>query len=224
MKKFLGVLLSLGICLLGASFAGAETFDSNSGVIAGDWNYWPWGDADNLRYQLWFSDSMLGDFNGTISSITHFISTQGNVGAAYTMKIYASTTPVAGGGLSAYDLDGNHGANKTLIYDATYVRPADYAFTIDVDNVFNYSGSGNLLLDYVFLDTTGVGHSYDGPTMQAVDANSDFYRVTSHALEGNVVYDWGAIRTQINAVPEPASMLMLAGGLLGIAGFRRRKN
>ena len=206
--------------------AEADIFDTNDYIFADQGNYWPWGDARNLRYQLWFSNDMLSDegFSGKLTSISHFIAYDSKA-ASYDFDVYASNTAVEA---LTTDFDANHGSDKTLIFSGNAALPGSGSqFLINVNPVFIYNGKSNLLIDYVFKRFYGIGNDYGGPTWEAVNPNSDFLRVTSHADEGDVVYDWGALRTQLNAtpVPEPISstLFLLGAGALGLRKFRRKK-
>jgi hypothetical protein len=183
-----------------------------------------------VRYQLWLSEAMLSGHSGVLSSITHPIydDPTGKVGiASYDLDVYVSTTPLGTADLTI-DGDSNHGPDKTLVFSGTVAYTDVTAIKITVDPMFSYGGSGNLLIDYVFSGFTNVG-TYDGPLMQAVDANFDFWRVTSHTKEGDGVLEWGAIRTilefQDAVVPEPCTLLVWTG--LGAAGsvmvWRRKR-
>jgi hypothetical protein len=205
---------------------GATIFDSNTVDPATTGNYWPWGDNRNTRYQLWFSQSSLSAFSGTIATITHYAENgdPGNLGTStYTLNIYASTTPATIAGLSSANPESNHGADKTLVFSGTITSAP--TLVIDISDVFLFNNSGNLLLDYQFSSFTGVGASYDGPTFQASNSggsSSDFARVTAHASEGAGVYTWGAIRTQLEFIPEPSSSLLCVVGTTGLLLRRRR--
>lgn len=230
MKKMgLVGLVSFLLLMSPVSFAGAVTFDSNDHVFASNENFWPWGDADNTRYQLWLSDDMLSGYSGVISSITHFTSPydSDNIGSAsYNLDVWISTTGVESTGLSDTSKDANHGLDKTLVFsgDISLLGPT---LTIDINDVFSYMGYGNLLIDYVFNSFTNVGNFYDGPTWQSVGDNVNFYRVTEHNDEGSAVLDDGAIRTQLefntSPVPEPSTLFLLGFGLAGLAGITRKK-
>ncbi|MBW7850630.1 MAG: tandem-95 repeat protein [Rhodospirillales bacterium] len=177
----------------GQEITSGGTFDSNEAVNAYDDNYWPWGDADTTRYQLWIAAETLEDYAGVVREIRHFAESSDT--NAYDLQIYMSSWGPDSDLLNASDLDANHGENRTLVFDGT-VNLAGTQLTIDIDDVFTYTG-GNLLIDYVFGNFDGVGNFYDGPLWQAVDTNSVLYRVADHAVEGPDVLDWGAIRTEL---------------------------
>jgi len=216
----------LAIAILHGTIVQATTFDTNSEVFASNYNYWPFGDAKNQRYQLWFSQNMMSGYSGTVTSISHFVDGDSR-NSSYYVDIYASSTNLDSASLSSMSLDSNSGSDRTLIFSGITDLNSQSTLSIDVNPVFTYNGNGNLLLDYIFYSFNGVGDYYDGPTMQAVGYNSDFYRVTSHAGEGSDVLDWGAIRTEINfdnasQVPEPSSIVLLGLGIAGIGFLRKR--
>ncbi len=226
--KILGVII-FSFVVFAPKQADAFIFDTNDTIFASDENYWPWGDANNLRYQLWFSQDMMSGSAGVIESLRHFISDGDDRSATYDLDIYFSTTDVDSGSLSADDLDSNHGVNRTLVYSDLLDLTGDGTLFIDVEDIFDYDGSGNLLVDYIFFGFDGVDFDYDGPQWEAVDDNEDFFRVTNNDDEGNSVYEWGAIRTQIGfadnqtgVIPEPASMLLLGSGLMGLIRLRKK--
>lgn len=205
--------------------AHAAVYDSNDYVPATTENYWPFGDANNTTYQLLFSQNILPGVSGYITEISHFVASDlGKLGsAAWNVDVYLSTTAVGPDDLNADVPTSNHGANRTQVFSG-WVNLTDPKLTIDVADTFVYDGSGNLLVEYVFHDFEGVGEYYDGPTWQSVNDNSDFYRVTQNSAEGNVVYDWGAIRTELvtTPVPEPETYAMLGLGLGALMLARRR--
>lgn len=231
MRYPIALWVSVAISLAAASRSPADTvFDTNTVTPATQSNYWPWGDANNTRYQLWISKSSLSGITGVLDSITQFANNETNLGAVYSLDVYASTTSVASGALSSSNLDGNDGANKTLVFSGNKTFDSS-TFTIDVNHNFIYDGSGNLLLDFIFHSYTGVARTYDGPLFQAMESNPDFFRVTSNNLEGNAVWDWGTLRTQLDfepaasTVPEPASITLVGACVVSLCGYgwRRRK-
>ena len=223
MKKT--ILLILAALLVVSAFgpARASTFDTNNTVFANSQNYWPWGDARNQRYQLWFSQSMMTGYTGDITSIRQFVYGSNTSDSSYNVNIYASTTSVVSGSLDADNPDDNRGANNTLIFSGNLDLNSLSTLTIIPTSSFNFDGSGNLLLDFIFNSFTGVGDFYDGPIFQAVSDNSDFVRVINHATEGNHVYRYSALRTEIQfgAAPLSPSIIFLGSGLLCLLGYRR---
>jgi hypothetical protein len=226
MTRFRLVAVAIIVLASQGAIVGATPFDTNDTVLAVTENYWPWGDAENTRYQLWLSEGMLAGHSGVITSIRHFVADAADkVGlASWALDVYLSTTSVTAGGLSAVSPDANHGADKTLVFSGS-VSLTSLVLTLDVLDIFSYGGSGNLLIDYVFSSFTGIGAFYDGPTWEAVPSNGDLLRVTNHLGEGNTVYDWGADRTalEFEPVPEPATLLLLGSGLCATARRRRRR-
>lgn len=209
-----------------APLAHATVFDTNSVVPATTENYWPFGDADNTLYQLWFSQSALTGTTGIVTELSHFVGNDfGKLGsAAWNVNIYLSTTSVSSAGLNADDPASNHGSNRTQVFSG-WVNLTDPKLTIDIDDSFVYDGSGNLLLEYNLHEYTGVSGGYSGPTWQSVNENSDFVRVTQNLVEGNTFYPWGALRTELvtTPVPEPETYAMLGMGLFALAATRRRR-
>ena len=206
--------------------AAASTFDTNDTINANNANYWPFGDANNSRYQLWMSQSMLSGQTGTIDQITHFTYSETR-NSSYGLEIYASTTSTLAADLST-DYDLNSGSNRTLIFSGILNLLATPTLTIGTSGDFVFDGSGNLLLDYVFKSFENVDNSYDGPRWQSVGDNTDFYRITDHQVEHAGVYSEGAIRTAIEfgnpvPTPEPSTFILLGAGLIGLVSLGRKR-
>jgi hypothetical protein len=219
MRRAVRLLICVVLSLMvvgGAIPTMATTFDSNNVVSAGNGNYYPWGEASFQRYQLWFSRGMMAGYTGYIDGITQFVYWTGT--GSYDVDVYASTTAVGSGALSAIDPDTNRGANNTLIFSGNLALNNTPTLMIDTNPVFNYDGSGNLLLDFIFHSFTGGGTAF-----QSVDSNSDFFRVCNGPGASKWVDPAGAIRTQIDftPVPIPPTSLLIGSGLLGLAGWRR---
>ena len=222
--KLLKMVLATSALTIFTPLANAAVIDTNNTVNASIINYWPWGDADNNSYQLYLSESMMQGNTGIIDSITHFATSPKNDGSVYDLNVYISSTNLSTSGLST-NMSSNHGADKTLVFSGSTTL-ASSQINIDIDNVYNYTG-GNLVIEYAFNGFTGVGNFYDGPAFESVSSNTKFWRVTDHAIEGSIIYDQGAIRTQmmISAVPEPSTYALMIGGLglVGLMAARRKK-
>ncbi|MEW6088665.1 MAG: PEP-CTERM sorting domain-containing protein [bacterium] len=226
-SKFLKTgIFTFFFIILFLSSSKAISFDTNDKLQALESTQWPWSDSNVTRYQLWISENWLMDYTGTITSIKHF-TWNTHEDPLYNLNIYISSTDVIGDDLSADSPDSNHGSNKTLIYSGNLPLPGDTTFTIDVDDVFYYNGTGNLLIDYSFNTNNG----YTDLWWQAVGQNSNFFQVVNHNIIGNYMFDSGAIRTQLEfssstpQIPEPGTMHLLgslAAGLFSFAGLRRK--
>jgi hypothetical protein len=184
----------------------------------GSWNAAPWS-AGVPRYQLYFSKDLLNGYQGNIDKITFFASPSAQLPPiTYELSIFISSTNRTTAGLSGTNLEENHGQDKTLVFSG----PLDISypeFVIDVDNVYNYTNTANLLLDFYF-HTTSPQDGFTGPEVFGFQAYSfndqpDIARTYTDLINGpDVILNSsdGALRTQIDftPVPEPASLLLFA--------------
>jgi hypothetical protein len=221
--------LVLAMTLYCPSNAKAATFDSMDYLPDyNQWNAapWSWGVP---RYQLYFSQNMLNGYQGVIDKITFFGQPDRFVSPiTYDVNIYISSTSRTAAELSTTNLEDNHGADKTLVFSGK-LELSYPNFVIDVDNVYNYTNNGNLLLDFCFNTTSPQDTFRDGDVFgfQAYSyyGQSNIARTYTDLLNGpNVIqtYSAGALRTQIDftTIPEPATLLLF--GLAGLALRRKR--
>jgi hypothetical protein len=121
------------------------------------------------------------------------------------LKIYTASNPALStlGGLNPlYDLDG---VSDQTVFIETALKPG--------------SGTDDLTL-YIpksfFAGVNGTDYMYFYSQFGLSDA------VDPGLVSGATFEEWRADQAP-SAVPEPATMVLLGGGLLGMAGFRRRK-
>jgi hypothetical protein len=128
------------------------------------------------------------------------------------------------GGISSTNPDGNVGADQTLFgsFSIGGAAPSTLSF---VGTPFFYDPSlGNLLLDLRVTDITGTPQGEGNAYFQAMNNSTDFSR--AHDF-GSEFTEWGLV-TRFDygtapVVPEPATMTLLATGLVGMLGARRRR-
>jgi hypothetical protein len=96
----------------------------------------------------------------------------------------------------------------------TYIYAIGPAVT-DIQFDIAFVGSSSTPLEFDFL-------AWNGPTIKERDHvvwNSGSWEITLITNQGPGTYD----RDPIDPVPEPATMLLLGSGLIGFAGYGRRR-
>ena len=144
------------------------------------------------------------------------------------VDIFLSTTSMDAGGLSSTFSD-NIGSDETLVHSGalslssafTGGEPKDFDIVITLSTPFLYDPSlGNLLLDvrnYSGAYTTYFDTGYSDSIQRLY--SHDAYSSTG-LFDG---YNYGLITAfDITPVPEPATLLLLGSGLVGMIGLRRK--
>jgi hypothetical protein len=219
-KTFLMVVafvLSLAV-IAPASYAGiiiGAPGDLNSG------NCFPFGCSGGTRYQQVYNNNQFSS-PVTINTISFYNKnySAGSIQSAdYTLNL--SITSKAVNGLDTSNLDNNVTGTNVLFFHGNLGGAIDtttHTFTISGAGFAYDPAYGNLLLE--ILKDGG-----SGSTTVYLDAHSGtFGDISSRAHNfGSGFESWGLV-TGFNAapVPLPPSLLLLAPGLLGLAGLKRK--
>lgn len=224
MRALTSTLLVACLFLLAAASGGAATIIVGSSN--GNGNCFPFGCGYQAEYQQVYDTNQ---FPGTVT-ITglEFFNTAVNNGALAmntgVWDISLSTTSYGASTLTSTPAS-NIGADNTLVFAGDLVQPWAFGDTlvITLSTPFTYNpANGNLLMDVV-----ANASNPSGPIFFDATSDSDTARLFYYAgqYSGGVGVDAGyGLLTgfETGSVPEPASFLLIAPALLGLAALRRK--
>jgi hypothetical protein len=236
MKHFLNYCALAGIIAVGIAanaFAGSVTVGSENGG-----NCYPFmcndsgtSSGPSIQYQQVYTASAFGSSPISINSETFNLWSQDSSGTMIggTYVGYLSTTSAAVNGLNAGCLSCNVGADAMQVFDFTIPSggiPSGASYTINNMMPFLFNPTqGNLLLDIFVTNQDNVPNTGFNSYNSADYSGQFMSRAWAYNGSNSGSADSGALVTTFGtgtATPEPATLMLLGGGLAGLALLKRR--
>ncbi len=225
MRALKSTFLVACLLLLTAASAGAGTIVIGTPNGAG--NCFPFGCAYQAEYQQVYNANQ---FSGTVTITglkfyNNFYNEDATAMNTGEWNISLSTTGYDASTLTSTPAN-NIGADNTLVFAGNLAQPWAFGDTLEItlSTPFTYNpANGSLLMDVIANASDPNGRIFFDATSDAVTGRLFYYSGVTAGGVG-VTSSYGLVTgfETGSAIPEPASCLLIAPALLGLAVLRRK--